>query len=226
MDPLNRRSFLYLAPAAALAAGWPQSLIAQADKEQFEVTPAEDLMREHGLLKRILLIYDEVGSRIAAKKDFPPGAIADAAKIIRDFIERYHEKLEEEYLFPRFRKHHVLVELVDVLEKQHAAGRTVTERIFAVAQSGAKSADDRHKLATDLHAFVRMYAPHEAREDTVLFPALHTILSRHEYDALGEDFEKREHQLFGKEGFEGMVPRVAEIEKQFGIYDLSQFTPR
>ena len=46
------------------------------------------------------------------------------------------------------------------------------------------------------------------------------------YDALGEDFEKREHQLFGKEGFEGMVPRVEEIEKQLGIYDLSQFTPR
>jgi hypothetical protein len=71
-----------------------------------------------------------------------------------------------------------------------------------------------------------MYGPHEAREDTVLFPALHAIISRNEYDALGEDFEKREHQLFGKEGFEGMVPRVAAIEKQLGIYDLSQFTPK
>jgi len=60
----------------------------------------------------------------------------------------------------------------------------------------------------------------------VLFPALHQIVSRHEYDALGEDFKKREHQLFGKEGFEGMVPKVADIEKQLGIYDLSQFTPR
>jgi hypothetical protein len=71
-----------------------------------------------------------------------------------------------------------------------------------------------------------MYAPHEAREDTVLFPALHQVVSRNEYDALGEDFEKKEHQLFGKEGFEGMVPRVADIEKQLGIYDLSQFMPR
>ena len=55
-----------------------------------------------------------------------------------------------------------------------------------------------------------MYAPHEAREDTVLFPALHKVVSRSEYDALGEDFEKREHQLFGKEGFEGIVPHVAD----------------
>ncbi|HEV2715250.1 MAG TPA: hypothetical protein VGU64_08280 [Terriglobales bacterium] len=64
------------------------------------------------------------------------------------------------------------------------------------------------------------------REDTVLFPAVHEIVSKNEYDAMGEDFEKREHELFGKEGFEGMVPRVADIEKQLGIYDLKQFTPR
>jgi hemerythrin-like domain-containing protein len=223
MHSFDRRTLLKLAPAALITVGTPASLLAQADKEQFEVTPAEDLMREHGLLKRILLIYGEVAERIAAQKDFPPAVVVESAKIIRDFIEHYHEKLEEEYLFPRFRKHHVLVELVDVLEKQHAAGRTVTERIIAAA--GARSSD-KEKLAADLRSFVRMYAPHEAREDTVLFPALHTIISRNEYDALGEDFEKREHQLFGKEGFEGMVPKVAELEKQLGIYDLSQFTPR
>jgi len=194
--------------------------------EEEEVTPAEDLMREHGLLKRILLIYDEVGGRIAQQTDFSPNAVANSAKIIRSFIEQYHEKLEEDYLFPRFRKHNLLVDLVNVLQQQHEAGWRVTEQILALSGSARNSNDDKQKLAAALHQFVRMYAPHEAREDTVLFPALHQVVSRHEYDALGEDFEKREHQLFGKEGFEGMVPRVADIEKQLGIYDLSQFTPR
>ncbi len=60
----------------------------------------------------------------------------------------------------------------------------------------------------------------------MLFPAIHEIVSKQEYDALGEEFEKKEHELFGKEGFEGMVPRVAAIEKDLGIYDLSQVTPR
>jgi len=31
-----------------------------------------------------------------------------------------------------------------------------------------------------------------AREDAVLFPAIHMIVSPHEYDALGEEFEKKE----------------------------------
>jgi hypothetical protein len=60
----------------------------------------------------------------------------------------------------------------------------------------------------------------------VLFPALHQIVSAHEFDALGDDFEKKEHELFGNEGFEGMVVKVAGLEKELGIYDLAQFTPK
>jgi hemerythrin-like domain-containing protein len=72
--------------------------------------------------------------------------------------------------------------------------RRVTGRILA-----AKLTDEsaRCSLQNDLKAFVRMYAPHEAREDTVLFPALHEIVSQHEYDALGEEFERIERKTFG-----------------------------
>lgn len=42
-----------------------------------------------------------------------------------------------------------------------------------------------------LESFNTMCRPHEAREDMVLFPALRKIVSRNEFYALGEDFEKR-----------------------------------
>src|SRR5689334_11767026 len=68
--------------------------------EEEEVSPAEDLMREHGVLKRVLLVYGEAIRRIDAGEDLPPDPVLDAAKIIRNFVEEYHEKLEEDYLFP------------------------------------------------------------------------------------------------------------------------------
>ena len=71
-----------------------------------------------------------------------------------------------------------------------------------------------------------MYRPHEAREDTILFPAFRKIVSKHEYGSLGEEFEKNEQRLFGKDGFETMVNKVAEIEKSFGKYELALFTPQ
>src|SRR5664279_5692897 len=88
----------------------------------------EDLMREHGVLKRVLLIYREVMNRIDSKRDFPPDVVISSAKLIRAFVEDYHEKLEEDYLFPRFRKANKLVDLVDVLNQQHQKGRVLTER--------------------------------------------------------------------------------------------------
>lgn len=50
--------------------------------------------------------------------------------------------------------------------------------------------------------------------------------NRNEWDSLGDEFEKREHQLFGKEGFQAMVDKVAGLERTAGLYDLAQFTPR
>jgi hemerythrin-like domain-containing protein len=222
MQEMKRRVCLVSLPAAGigLVAGWARG------EEEEEVAPAEDLMREHGLLKRILLVYDEVRERIAAKRTFPPETVSKSANIIRSFIEQYHEKLEEDHLFPRFRKKGKLVDLVDTLDAQHKAGRRVTDHILALTTAGLKAEAQKQELAEALRQFVRMYAPHEAREDTVLFPALHEIMSAHEYGALGEEFEKKEHQLFGKEGFEGMVERVAAVEKELGIYDLRQFTPK
>lgn len=199
----------------------------EKEKADQGISPAEDLMREHGVLNRILLIYDEHLRRLAAKQPFDGSVLASAADIVRHFVEDYHEKLEEDFLFPRFRKSGKLVALVDMLQAQHKAGRELTAQIRELGALGTfKYVSDSDKLADALRAFLRMYRPHEAREDTVLFPALRTIISPHEYDSLGDDFEKREDQLFGEDGFFKIVDQVAQLEKRLGIYDLSQFTPK
>lgn len=228
-DAFDRRRFLTRSGLAftgiALTSAIPAHAQQQQEKEgEEDVSPVEDLMREHGLLNRVLLVYEACERHIAAKSGFEPAVLNQAATIIKNFIENYHEKLEEDHLFPRFEKAGKLTDLVAVLRQQHQAGRAVTARILQ-ATSGKTARRAGMPLIRDINAFIHMYRPHEAREDTVLFPALHSIVSRNEYDALGEDFEKKEHELFGKEGFEGMVDKVADLEKKLGIFDLSKFTP-
>jgi hemerythrin-like domain-containing protein len=197
------------------------------EPEEEEVSPAEDLMREHGVLNRILLVYEECVRRLSTRRpDFPSRLLADGARIIRNFVEDYHERLEEDHLFPRFEKARVQTDLVAILRRQHRAGRILTDELLHLADGmGFRSPDGQKRLSANVAAFIRMYRPHEAREDTVLFPAFRGIVSAHEYASLGEDFERKEHQLFGKAGFEGIVENVAAIEKELGIYDLATFTP-
>ncbi len=196
-------------------------------KAEPEVSPTEDLMREHGLLGRILLIYDDAGRRLGEAGGVDPRPLAQAASIVRRFIEQYHEKLEEEFLFPRFEKAGRLTDLVKTLRTQHAAGRPITDRIEKLSTAAAiKDAEQRKALQAALASFIHMYRPHKAREDTVLFPAVHQIVTAKEFDSLGDQFEDRETKLFGEGGFEKMVEEVAGLEKTLGLYELAQYTPR
>jgi len=233
----TRRSFLRQSSIAGAALIAPLSLSQQKpegrekgekEKEDDKISPAEDLMREHGVLNRILLIYDEHLRMLLEKKPFDGSVLVGAADIVRRFVEDYHEKLEEDFLFPRFRKAGKHVKLVDTLQAQHKAGRDLTAKIRELAATATLKyvSTDSEKLTDALRAFLRMYRPHEAREDTVLFPAFRSIVSPHEYDSLGDDFEKKEDELFGDGGFFKVVDQVAQLEKKLGIYELAQFTPR
>ncbi|SRR5579883_1025587 len=222
----SRREILTTAAASLTLAGLGSPYTLRAAEKEVPTQPGEDLMQEHGVLKRILLIYGHLSDELGQGASIPADALHKSATIIHDFIEDYHEKDEEHYIFPRFRKANKLVDLVDLLELQHKRGRMVTERILANATSSSLSnSTARTQVKSDLDAFIRMYAPHEAREDTVLFPAFRAIVTEKEYKDLGDKFEDEEHKRFGEKGFEHMVDRVAEIEKSLGIYDLSQFTP-
>jgi hemerythrin-like domain-containing protein len=227
----DRRTFLKATTLGMAVLSADVMHAADAEKKpepaKAEVSASEDLMREHGVLNRILLIYEEGLRRLRDQKDITPEAFAPSASLVRKFVEDYHERLEEKFIFPEFEKRNQLAELVQTLRQQHDAGRRLTDVIQRNAEPDRFGTPEaRRELAEACWAFIRMYRPHEAREDTVLFPALHNILSADQLHELGEQFEEQEEQLFGEGGFEKTVQRVAELEKKLGIYELSQFTPR
>jgi hemerythrin-like domain-containing protein len=196
-------------------------------QEGEEVSPFEDLMREHGILNRILLIYEEIISRMESRTPFPSEVLVDAARLVRDFIEDHHGKLEEDCLFPRFDKDGKLADLVKVLHEQHRTGRRLTDHIMALATpSRFQTTSVRKALARNMRLFNRMYRPHSAREDTVLFPAFYSVVSPEEFNEVVEEFEARELEFSGGDAIEEVIDKVAGLERTLGIYELSRFTIR
>ncbi len=190
-----------------------------------DVTPTEDLMREHGLIDRLMLVYDECARRIESNVDVPPEVLPAASRIVRAFVHDYHERTEEEHVFPKCEASLVHTDLVRVLRDQHAVGRKISAYVEANAASAASTKkDERKRLAAALRSFGRMYRPHVAREDTVLFPAFRDLFREAELDALGATFEAREKELFGDKGFERKVTEVGDLEASLGIADLSRAT--
>lgn len=196
------------------------------EKQEIEIPFTEDLMKEHGLLNRILLLYEEIIKRIDTNTDFSLNTLKSIVNIFESFIGNYHEKLEEEYVFPLFEKHKKELRLIKTLKNQHTKGREITKQLQKTI-SPQTSLDNKTKktIKTLLQKYIRMYRPHEVREDTILFPQVRSLINEEEFKELSEKFEEIEHQLFGDKGFESIIKKIEDIEKELGVYQLEQFTP-
>jgi len=200
---------------------------APGEAEPIEVTATEDLMREHGILRRALLVYQESATKLRQDAaSVPPDALEKTANLFRVFGEEYHEKkLEEIYIFPTVKRvPGAAAGYVDILLAQHARGREITEYLLSVSKADRIASNSVEPLAKTLESFVRMYEHHAAIEDTLVFPAWKAAVGGAELDELGEKFEEIEHEQFGGDGFETALKRMEEIETSLGLSNLDMFT--
>jgi len=192
-----------------------------------EVTATEDLMREHGVLRRALLVYTAAATKLRGNAStVPPDALQKTAKLFREFGEDYHEKrLEEDYIFPAVKQAGgEAASLADVLIAQHQRGREITDYILAATRGPKLGAANVEPLARSLESLVLMYRHHAAREDTIIFPTWKQTLSEEQLDEMNDKFEDIEHEQFGEDGFEDAVEQMSDIEASLGLADISQFT--
>ena len=185
----------------------------------------EDLMREHGVLNRILLIYEEIIRRIQNDIEFPVSVLKHTADITKNFIENYHEKLEENHIFPLFEKHNKKTRLINILKEQHNKGRKITTEIQKLSSGSLLTLKQKKRIRSLLRKYIKMDRPHEAREETVLFPRVRSLINNQEFMQLSKVGENLEEKMFGKNGFRNIIRKVENIEQNLGIYALEQFTP-
>ena len=200
---------------------------APGEAQPEEVTPVEDLMREHGILRRALLVYQE--SVVRLRQDaasVPAEALEKTAQLFRVFGEDYHEKrLEEAYIIPLIKNVQGPVAIyADVLVAQHTRGREITDYLLSVTKGDRIATNQVDGVTKALESFVRMYQHHAAIEDTVVFPAWKKLTGEQEYNELGEKFEEIETESFGEDGFESALRRMEEIESSLGLTNLDMFT--
>jgi hemerythrin-like domain-containing protein len=227
----NRRHWIAMAGTSVLAMTMGISPLSAAEEKEAEGEPevpaAEDLMREHGILRRALLVYSEAASRVAqGKGDVPVAQLGRTATLFRTFGEDYHERsLEEQHVFvPLIKAGGTHGSLAKTLTSQHQRGREITDYVSGIAKKGSIAPADAMPFTNAMTQFVRMYEHHAAIEDTIIFPAWKKAISPAQYHELTEQFEELEHKMFGKDGFEDALKRIAAIEQAFGLGDLAALT--
>lgn len=195
-----------------------------ARREIKELDTVGDLMREHSLLRRALLVYRQTAIKLRqGSAIIDMNALNQTARLFRKFGEDYHEKeLEETFVFPVIRKTNGrAAPLADVLQKQHEIGREITNYILSMTNSGTVS--QTNELARAFEMLTTMYDNHAAREDTIVFQAWRRALTDKQFEEIGSKFEEIQCAQFGKNGFSDAEKQMSAIEEALGYGDLSQF---
>ena len=221
----SRRRWIGRAAFGSLAAAMPLAVLADEEKST-DVLAVEDLMREHGVLRRALLVYAQAVDQLRRGQAIPADALHRAAELFRRFGEDYHERaLEEQHVFPAVvAAGGEPAAICRTLATQHRRGRQITDYVLAASAGTVVDRSCMGPLADVLEGMVRMYQHHTAIEDTVVFPAWKRTLTPARYSTLSEQFEALEKRMFGHDGFEDAVQRIGTVEQAFGLADLAALT--
>jgi len=213
----NRRRALFVLPGLAAV---PLAGCSGGDED---VGAVEDLMREHGILRRAILVFRECAQRLSGGGQVDARALHQTAQLFRNFGEDYHEKkLEEENIFPQLRdKGGDGAAMVQVLIDQHNRGRAIIDYVLASTKGAIVQGAE---LVAPLNTFELMYENHAAREDTIIFPAWKKAIGEHAVKEMGDKFEDIEKKQFGGDGFDMAVKQIGEIEQMLGLSDIAQFS--
>lgn len=206
---------------------------AAGESQEPNMTATEALMRQHAVVSRLLLIYDnasmpEAGATTtaAAASTTRPSAkvLASTAQLLRANVDDNHAQMEEQFVFPMFQKANKMTDLVATLREQHVAARKLTDSILRATEKGESS--NAEALSADLKAYVRMIQAHTAYEETQLYPQIHTVMSPKGFEQLLTRIQDADNKALGAGGFAGLLAKITDLERSAGITSLAQFTPK
>ena len=183
-----------------------------------EILPNEDLMREHGLINRMLLIYEHIIKVYECTLELDKKNLYKVANLIREFDENYHQKMEEKYIFPYVKIYYP--KEIEQLIIQHYYTRKITDEIL----ENIDISQSIPRIINLMKTYYYMYIKHEAVEDTVIYQKFKEMLSYKEYIKIGHKLENEEEKMFGFNGFNKILNRVELIEKELDIYSLEKLT--
>ncbi len=166
---------------------------------------SERIMEEEHLVgKRIVMASSKIAGMIAENKTVPSSALGNLVFLLKNFVEPYHHKKEENILLPFALSRGYPKNKAEWIMLEHNQGRAYFNAIdiaFQRIQNGDNIALNDLKL--NLEGFVSLYKQHGAREDNEFLAEACKLFSEQD-DALIVD-------LFAKAGPVDLTPYLALI---------------
>ncbi len=178
--------------------------------------PTEDLMNEHRVIERMLVVLSRACDRVEAGKEVERELFVGAGDFFKNFADKCHHGKEEKLLFERMQARGLSGEVgpIAVMLREHQDGRAHVRKIseLSVAKESKKRNDG---LISAGRAYVELLSQHIQKEDNILYPLANQILTEEDQEELERGFEDVERDVMGPGVHEKYHQMIEEWEKRY-----------
>lgn len=194
----------------------------QVEKEgqmEKQVSPTENLMHEHEVIKRALKILQVSDERLAAGDDRVVPIYPKLVDFIRNFADECHHGKEEKLLFAKLEARGLPTQAgpVGVMLVEHDQGRGyvrgMAEAVRRYDEGDRAALED---LRRNAEGYANLLNQHIAKEDQILYPMANDILSDDDQEELEAGFDEVERN-FGEDRHDGYVRMIEELERELKV---------
>lgn len=163
-----------------------------------ENNPAEMLMSEHDIIKRVETVIHSMDKLWEKDPEKYKAMVTRMLYFFKEYSDKFHHYKEEEVLFPEMRNHpdFVLDEIIEELEEHHVMFREYAKNIKESIENN--ELEKAHKI---LNKYISNLLDHIAIEDDELFSMAQSLFTEEQFEKLyfrfkdidlelGEDFKK------------------------------------
>jgi hemerythrin-like domain-containing protein len=186
------------------------------------LTPADLLLAEHDLIRRVLAILDRESERIGEGREVDPVFIDRMVDFIYTYAERVHHGKEEEVLFreldskPLSPEHRQMMER---LVREHVEMRHLAEDLMAAGEKYAEGDGEAlERVEATIDHLSDLYPDHFQTEEEMFFPAAQSYLDDSEEEVILEAMRLHDRAMI----HEKYGTLVEDLEAVAEIWQLSE----
>jgi len=179
------------------------------------------LMDEHRLIERVLTALQVAAQRVSQGDEIRPAFFLNAALFIKNYADGCHHNKEEGVLFVALISSGMPMQggPVGAMLADHEQGRLFTHEMRDAAQkweAGDQSASNA--VVQNAFGYVALLRQHIQKEDSILFPMAHRVLSPERQDQVDADFDR----LRAEETVAGLHEKYLALAETLEIESIRQ----
>jgi len=168
--------------------------------------PMRELVAEHALIKRLIVLIPAIARQLQSAKTANAGLVTDCTDFISQYADRFHHAKEEDILFGYF---DTSQDIIQAMYEDHKEGRALVQSIKNILADGGNP----DWIAENLVAYGKLLTGHIDKEDHILYPWMDRGLSTGQVGELYAKFRETNERFAGVgEKYEQLINK---LELQF-----------